>query len=271
MPHPHGNQLATYRATPRQATGVHAAPGRHLTFHVRSTTEGDKRMRILTEPFHHANLVDETEQHISVQEIDDGAEFTERSIPIETNPTDYYEQHRIIWPAADYAEPLRPKPSGRVTSTELSSPDTSSNKLLLVTNIYPAGHQIRIEDLGTSESPDMQRPGTANLDVGEHVLFVYTMTADEADATNRTVTIRVYAGADHQTLGKRVYNGHLILTRPVLAIGDALDSAEAMLRVPLQHAGMTDVAVFTRRTIENISGPNEVNILLPDRVARTRQ
>ncbi|WP_157897257.1 hypothetical protein [Mycobacteroides franklinii] len=144
----------------------------------------------------------------------------------------------------------------------------SNNKLLLVTNIYPAGHQIRIEDFGTCESPDMQRPGTADLDIGEHVLFVYTMTADEADATDSTVTIRIYAGADNHTLGKRIYNGTITLTRPELAIGDALDPPEAMLRVPLQRAGMTNVQVFTRRTIENVSGPDEISLLLPEEAAR---
>ncbi len=115
----------------------------------------------------------------------------------------------------------------------------------------------------------MQQPGVAALDVGQHVLFVYTMTADEADTTNSTVATRIYTGTDCRNLGKQIYNGYLTLTKPLLAIGDALDPPEAMLCIPLQRTGAIPLRIFTRRTIENASGPNEINILLPEEIART--
>lgn len=233
---------------------------------------------MMTEPFPHADPIDQIELNIPVNDVDDVDASTDLLIPIEADPTDYHEQHRTIAPSIDDREPLRPSLSGPsvlqdraaiAVGPSFRSNALGRNKLLLVTNIYPAGHQIRIEDHGTQESPDMQQPGAAALDVGERVLFVYTMTADEADATNSTVATRIYTGTDCRNLGKQIYNGHLMLTKPLLTIGDALDSPQAMLRIPLQRAGTIPLRIFTRRTIENISGPNEINILLPEEFTRT--
>ncbi|ALR11741.1 hypothetical protein MYCSP_10030 [Mycobacteroides saopaulense] len=228
-------------------------------------------MTTMIEPFPHANPADHIEQHISVDDCegsDTSTELIELSVPLETDPADYIDQRQCVASTLDSGEPLQ---AGSLYSDQPKplTPNTlARNRLLLATDIYPTGHQIRIEDHGTNESPEMQQPGTAALDVGEHILFVYTMTADEADTTDSTVTIRIYAGNDHDNLGEQIYSGHLMLTRPQLAVGDALEPTETMLRIPLQCAGAIPLRIFTRTTIKNISGPNEINILLPQDIFR---
>lgn len=62
-------------------------------------------MMIMTELFLHADPVDQIEQRIPVHDIEDESS-TELSIPIDADPTDYREQHQVIWPAIDNPEPL---------------------------------------------------------------------------------------------------------------------------------------------------------------------
>lgn len=126
------------------------------------------------------------------------------------------------------------------------------------------GHQIRVEDYGTDESPAMSGPSVTPIEAGEHVLFIYTMTADDADYVDAEVKITVLAGESEADLGERIYDSTLTLTQPVLAIGGILDDPEDMHCVPLNRAGVLSLKIFTRTTLDDISGPNEINILLPE-------
>ncbi|MBA0049309.1 hypothetical protein [Mycobacterium sp. NPDC050853] len=126
------------------------------------------------------------------------------------------------------------------------------------------GHQIKVEDYGTLESPATASSDVTPIDGGEHVLFIYTMTADDADYVEADVKIQVLCGENEADLGDRIYDGTLTLTQPILAIGGVLDDPEDMHCVPLSQAGVQRLRIFTRTTIDDISGPNEINILLPD-------
>ncbi|QCH24414.1 hypothetical protein DSM43276_02677 [Mycobacteroides salmoniphilum] len=126
------------------------------------------------------------------------------------------------------------------------------------------GHQIKVEDYGTLESPATASRDVTPVDGGEHVLFIYTMTADDADYVGAEVKIKVLTGENEADLGDRIYDSTLTLTQPVLAIGGILDDPEDMHRVPLNRAGVLPLKIFTRTTIDDISGPNEINILLPE-------
>lgn len=71
------------------------------------------------------------------------------------------------------------------------------------------GHQIKVEDYGTLESPATASSDVTPIDGGEHVLFIYTMTADDAEAD---VKIQVLCGENEVDLGERIYDGTLTLT-----------------------------------------------------------
>lgn len=102
------------------------------------------------------------------------------------------------------------------------------------------------------------------VEAGDHILFVYTMTHDESIELDALVKVRVYEGESDDELGERIFNGTIALTKPVLAIGEIMAAPEDMYQTPLANPGLQRLQIFARTTLDEISGPNEINILLPE-------
>lgn len=140
------------------------------------------------------------------------------------------------------------------------------NALVLKTQIYPLGRQIKIQDCNTTEIPQDAGRAQTPINIGKHILCIYTMSADDADYLNARVIVRVLHGRRRRGLGDEIYAGPITLTEPVLAIADVLDDPQQAIRLPLKEFGTIAVKIFTRTTIADISGPNQINILLEPEV-----